>query len=104
MIDNGLTALLLCGLVWFWWESRGAAEIAIQAAMNSCNRANVTLLNDTVARKKLRLKRNSRGRVQFQRTYFFEFASDMQQRYQGEVIMLGHSVTNIDMDAYRITQ
>jgi len=102
VIDNGLTILLLCGLAWFWWNSRGAAETAIQAAKNSCNRAGVSFLNDTVGWKKLRLKRNSQGRVQIQRTYFFEFASDMQQRYQGEVVMLGPYVTKVDLDAYRV--
>jgi len=102
VIDNGLTILLLCGLAWFWWDSRGAAEAAIQAAKNSCNRAGVSFLNDTVGWKKLRLKRNSQGRIQFQRTYFFEFASDMQQRYQGEVIMLGKYVTKVNLDAYRV--
>ena len=104
MIDNGLTILLLCGLAWFWWDSRGVAEIAIQIAKNHCNRADVTFLNDTVAWKRLRLKRNSRGRVQFQRTYAFEFASDMQQRYQGEIILLGRVVSQVDMDAYRVQQ
>lgn len=102
MIDNGLTILLLCGLAWFWWDSRGVAERAIQVAKNSCNRVGVTFLNDTVGWKKLRLKRNKLGRVQFQRTYFFEFASDMEQRYQGEIIMLGKYVDKVNLDAYRV--
>jgi len=102
MIDNGLTILLLCGLAWFWWDSRGVAERAIQVAKNSCSRVGVTFLNDTVGWKKLRLKRNKSGRVQFQRTYFFEFASDMEQRYQGEIIMLGKYVDKVNLDAYRV--
>ncbi len=102
VIDNGLTILLLCALAWFWWDGRGAAERAIQAAKNSCERAGVVFLNDTVGWKKLRLKRNRRGRVQFQRTYFFEFSSDMEQRYQGEVVMLGQQLDKVNLDAYRI--
>ena len=102
MIDNGMTVLLLIGLAWFWWDSRGAAERAINAAKHSCERAGVTFLNDTVAWTKIRLKRNRLGRVQLQRTYFFEFASDMQQRYRGEIVMLGHQVNKINLDAYRI--
>ncbi|PCJ32764.1 MAG: hypothetical protein COA90_02215 [Gammaproteobacteria bacterium] len=103
MIDNGLTILLLFGLAWFWWDSRGAAEIAISAAKDSCKRIEVTFLNDTVGWKKLRIKRNRQGRLQFQRTYFFEFASDMQQRYQGEVVMLGQVVNKINLDVYRVS-
>lgn len=102
MIDNGLTILLLLGLLWFWWDSRGVAERAIKAAQRSCNQHGVTFLNDTVGCKKIRLKRNRQGRVQLQRFYFFEFASDMQQQYAGEVIMLGHQVNKVNLDAYRI--
>ncbi|MDF1588108.1 MAG: DUF3301 domain-containing protein [Gammaproteobacteria bacterium] len=102
MIDNGLSILLLCGLAWFWWDSRGVAEQAIDAARSSCEQAGVTFLNDTVGWKKLRLKRNRQGRMQLQRTYFFEFASDMAQRYQGEIIMLGRQVNKINLNAYRI--
>lgn len=102
MIDNGLTILLLSGLLWFWWDSRGVAEIAIQRARQRCEHIGVTFLNDTVGWKKLRLKRNHLGRVQIQRTYFFEFASDMQQQYMGEIIMLGQQVTKVNLDAYRV--
>ncbi|PHS30259.1 MAG: hypothetical protein COA95_09220 [Methylophaga sp.] len=101
MIDNGLTILLLVGLAWFWWDSRGVAERAIQAAKNRCDSVGVSFLNDTVGWKKIRLIRNRQGRMQFQRTYFFEFASDMAQRYQGEIVMLGQYVTKINLDVYR---
>ncbi len=101
LIDNGLTILLLVGLAWFWWDSRGVAECAIQAARSRCDRLGVSFLNDTVGWKKIRLIRNSQGRMQFQRTYFFEFSSDMAQRYQGEIVMLGRYVTKIELDVYR---
>lgn len=97
-----MTILLLMGLAWFWWDSRGVAENAITAARHSCDRAGLTFLNDTVAWTKIRLKRNRLGRMQFQRTYFFEFASDMQQRYRGEIIMMGRQVNKISLDAYRV--
>lgn len=103
MIDNGLTILLIMSLLWFWWESRGVAERAINAVKQQCEQVNVTLLNDTVAWKKIRLKRNRHGRMQIQRTYAFEFASDMAMRYQGEVEMLGRQVSQIRLDAHRIS-
>jgi len=101
-MDNGLTLLLILSLLWFWWDSRGIAEIAIQAARRNCEQAGLTFLNDTVGWQKIRLKRNRMGRVQIQRTYFFEFASDMAERYKGEVIMLGKEVSKISLDVYRI--
>lgn len=101
MIDNGLAILLLIAIAWFWWDSRGVAERAINAARMRCDRVGVSFLNDTVGWKKLRLKRNKLGRMKFQRTYFFEFASDMAQRYQGEIVMLGTHVSKINLDVYR---
>lgn len=103
MVDNGLTILLLLGLLWFWWDSRGVAERAINAARSRCEQNGLTFLNDTVAWKKIRLRRNRQGRMQLQRTYFFEFASDMQQRYQGEVEMLGSQLIRVSLDAYRVS-
>lgn len=102
MIDNGLSILLLLGLAWLWWDNRGVAERATQAAGRSCEQAGVTFLNDTVGWKKMRLKRNHQGRMQIQRTYFFEFASDMAQRYRGEVIMMGRQINKVNLEAYRI--
>jgi|TARA_B110000914_G_C15393782_1_gene413786 hypothetical protein len=101
-MDNGITLLLIILLLWFWWDSRGVAEKAIQAAKKNCEQVGLTFLNDTVGWKKIRLKRNRLGRVQIQRIYFFEFASDMSQRYKGEVIMLGQGVSKITLDVYRI--
>lgn len=96
--------LLILGLVgWLWWDSRGVAERATVAARAYCGNAGVSFLNDTVAWQKLRLKRNRSGRMQLQRTYFFEFASDMQQRYRGEIVMLGKKVESISLDAFRVS-
>jgi hypothetical protein len=101
-MEDGVTLLLILALLWFWWDSRGVAEIAIQAARRKCELAELTFLNDTVGWKKIRLQRNRQGRMQLQRTYFFEFASDMAERYKGEVLMLGKQVTNIKMDVHRV--
>jgi hypothetical protein len=55
-----------------------------------------------VAWQRYRLVRNRDGRLKLQRTYFFEFASDMQQRYRGEIVMLGRLVQSITLDPYRV--
>ena len=101
-MDDILTFVLIVGLLWFWWDSRGSAEHATKIVQQHCDRMGVTFLNDTVGWKKIRFKRNRQGRIKLQRTYFFEFASDLQQQYQGEIIMLGQQLYKIDMDVYRI--
>lgn len=103
MIDNGLAILLLVAVVWFWWENRGVAELAYQITRQTCESAGVQLLNDTVGWKKIRLERNTKGRMQIQRTYFFEFSTDIERRYRGEIEMLGKRLNRIEMEAYRIS-
>jgi hypothetical protein len=103
MNDSTVVLLFLGLLGWLWWDSRGVAERATMAARNYCSNAGVSFLNDTVAWQKIRLKRNRNGRMQLQRTYFFEFASDMQQRYRGEIKMLGKRVESISLDPFRIS-
>ncbi|BDZ73424.1 MULTISPECIES: DUF3301 domain-containing protein [Methylophaga] len=101
MNDSEILVIILAAIAWFWWDSRGVAERATLAAKSYCANTGVAFLNDTVFWRKIRFKRNRQGRIQLQRYYFFEFASDMQQRYQGEVIMMGKKVESIKMDAFR---
>lgn len=101
MNDSTIVLLLLAIIGWLWWDSRGAAEHASRVAIQYCQSMGVSFLNDTVAWQKIRLKRGVNGRVQLERTYFFEFTSDMQQRYRGEVIMLGKRVKSIQLDPHR---
>jgi hypothetical protein len=100
--DEVILLLLLAGGAWFWWESRGVVERANVTARTYCDNAGVEFLNDTVAWQRYRLVRNRDGRLKLQRTYFFEFASDMQQRYRGEIVMLGRLVQSITLDPYRV--
>jgi hypothetical protein len=103
MNESSIIIIILAAIGWLWWDSRGVAERATMSAKAYCGNAGVSFLNDTVAWKKIRLKRNRAGRMQLQRTYFFEFASDMQQRYCGEIVMLGKKVESVSLDAFRIS-
>ncbi len=103
MNESTFLFLILAVIAWLWWDSRGVAERATVAARAYCGNAGVSFLNDTVAWQKIRFKRNRAGRMSLQRTYFFEFASDMQQRYRGEIKMLGKRVESISLDPFRIS-
>lgn len=103
MNESTFLFLILAVIAWLWWDSRGVAERATIAARAYCGNAGVSFLNDTVAWQKIRFKRNRAGRMSLQRTYFFEFASDMQQRYRGQIVMLGKKVESISLDPYRVS-
>jgi hypothetical protein len=94
-------ALLLL-VMWFWWDGLRSKEGARKAGLLACQRAGVQFLDDTVERKKLSLRRDAGGRVQFFRIFHFEFASEGDRRYQGRIVMLGKRVREVEMDAYRI--
>lgn len=72
------------------------------ASKRACDEANVTFLDDIVALSGTWFKRNAQGRIMLHRRYKFEFTSDIDRRYSGEVIMLGSQIENIRMDAYRM--
>ena len=99
-----IVGLLLAGLIWFWLASLRAKELAMGIAKHLCSRAQVMLLDDSVALKAVSLARNRQGSMSFKRVFRFEFASDGQQRYQGKIIMLGIDIVGSEMDAYRITE
>ncbi|MDH5182437.1 MAG: DUF3301 domain-containing protein [Gammaproteobacteria bacterium] len=99
-----IVGLLLAGVIWFWLASLRAKEIATGIAKHLCTKAQVMLLDDSVALKGLSLARNRQGSVSFKRVFRFEFASDGRERYQGKIIMLGIDIIGSDMDAYRITE
>lgn len=67
-----------------------------------CQGLGLVFLDDTVVLKRLRLARDGLSRLVFRREYRFEFSSDGSQRYRGEITLLGQSLEDIVMDAYRV--
>ena len=78
-------------------------ELAKNAGKRVCKEAGVQFLDDTVEKKKIWVRRNSHGRFELCRIFFFEFATDGEHRYQGRVVVLGKFVSDVSMDAYRIS-
>lgn len=95
--------LIIIGFVlWYWWDSLQAKEAARLAGLNKCRNVSVQFLDDTVAMKKIWFQRDSNGRFQICRLYYFEFSSDGTQRYKGSITMLGKKIRDVEMEAYRI--
>lgn len=87
---------------WYWWDSMRAKEIARIAGKTACDKIDVQFLDDTVARNKIWLKRNTRGHLIFYRSFNFEFSSLGDQRYFGSITLAGKYIDNINLDAHRI--
>ncbi len=94
-----LLALLIAMLAtaWFWHDSLGAREAANAAAFETCQSTGATLLDGTVAFRRLEAVRVAGGSLGFRRTYVFDYTRDGATRQQGFVVMTGHSVDTVGL-------
>jgi len=93
-----ISLLLLGGVLWFWQDSLRAREHAKAAGLRACKRCGVQLLDDTVALEKLRIRRDTDGRLTWERVYVFEFTEDGVFRLCGSIMMLGRRVQLLHME------
>ena len=99
-----LLILLLAALLWYWFNSLHALEIARVAGRRACQDADVQFLDDTVASTSLALARNESGRRVLRRTYRFEFSDTGNTRLEGQLVLLGEKIESVTMEPYRILQ
>ena len=103
-MEGLLLVAVLGAITWYWWDTMQCKEIAKTAGKRACDNAQVQFLDDTVAMKKLWLRRAETGRLQLCRIFFFEFASDGVYRYQGRIVLTGKQIREVELDAYRINE
>jgi hypothetical protein len=88
----------LLAVVWFWLDSMRAREAAMAVVRRACMRNEVQLLDETVVLMKLRLGRDTAGRVGWRRRFRFEFSNGGDNRSSGEVELLGRQVTALHLE------
>lgn len=94
-----LLALAVIGLViWFWQDSLRCRELALVAGQRACRETGVQLLDQTVAVRAVRLRRNPAGRLSLLRVFGFEFSRDGVARLEGRVVIFGRQVDLVQMD------
>ena len=91
--------LAVLGLVaWYWIGSVQAKELAVTVARRVCEQHGVQLLDQTVVMEKMRLRRDSRGRLLPCRYYQFEISIDGEERRQGGVIIHAGRASQLYLD------
>ena len=85
-----------------WWNAQGIKQVALAAVRRHCKQMDVQLLDDGVALKGFWFKRDSGGTIRLWRSYNFEFTSTGNERYTGQIILLGRRVEDIQLEAHRI--
>ena len=102
MLNEIILILLVLSGFLYWFDFQKVKEIAMNATQQYCQAVNVQMLDGYVAANGLKIKKNSLGKWQLQRTFLFEFTSTGEHRYNGKIIMHGQSVTAVEMDPYRL--
>jgi hypothetical protein len=93
----GLGAGILGVAYAVWQHSLDAREVANRIARETCSRAVVQFLDDTVAFAGFRLSRDSRGRRRLLRTYTFDYTSDGFERAQGFIVLAGRRLEAVGL-------
>lgn len=83
----------------WWWTSMRAREAATRAARQACRTFDTQLLDDTVALRGLRPRRDNNGALALRRTYRFEFTRSGAERFNGYATLLGRRVLDVHLDA-----
>ncbi len=96
--------LLLCLSLggWLFFDGMRVRELALRAGRDYCRNIGVQFLDETVSRQRTGLARDPTGTLRIRRIYAFEFTSDGERRYTGEIAMLGSRVAGVQAQLHRI--
>jgi len=83
---------LLLAIIAYWWDTARSNEIAMQSCRRICQSAGVQLLDATVSRQRVWLRRHPHSGIQLCRLYSFEYSQDNESRQFGYIVLLGHQV------------
>lgn len=94
-MESVLAIAAIVGLGCLWSDSLRAREFALRECKTACERADMQLLDQTVALASLRLTRDAEGRVRIRRRYRFEFSIDGGDRYPGQITLTAGRVDSL---------
>lgn len=97
-MEWGLLALFGAA-VWLWIDGLGYREQALAMARAICQQADVQLLDDTVALRRISLAREpGGGPMRVRRVYHFEFSDTGDNRKRGQIGFLGNRRESLWLD------
>lgn len=105
-MEDLLFITLILAVIWYWWDTQQCNEIALAVCKQKCINAGLQLLDATVTRQRVWLRRGSAGSVQICRLYSFEYysgeipgtgapafaRSEFGERQQGYIVLIGKQV------------
>jgi len=98
-MEDILLIIVLSGIAVYWWDTMYTNELALKACRQLCQASNVQLLDSTVMRQRIWLRRGLFPRLQICRLYSFEYSDDNESRLFGYIATVGHQVAETRMDS-----
>ena len=93
----------LIGLAgYLWWHGRGLKDGALVAVRRYCDQEGLQLLDESLVLRGLKPGRDDQGMLCLKRRYRFEFSSTGDERYQGDVVMTGRRIRQIQLEPHRL--
>ncbi|MFZ2289082.1 MAG: DUF3301 domain-containing protein [Halopseudomonas yangmingensis] len=90
--------LMLAALLLYWiWRGLGLRDRALAQVRQHCNKADVQLLDESIALSRLRIARDAAGRINLVRRYIFEFTVTGERRYTGFIELHGNRLLRIEL-------
>jgi hypothetical protein len=83
---------LVLAVIAYWWDTTRANEVALNSCRRICQSAGVQLLDASISRQRVWLRRHPGAGVQICRLYSFEYSHDSENRQYGYIVLIGHVV------------
>lgn len=99
---NILLFIIVCIAMWQFWLFRKSSEAAQHLIKEYCQRNQLQLVS--VARLSQSLRRDKNGLLQWLSLYQFEFSSNGENKYVGELTIFGTRPINFDVPPYSVEQ
>ena len=98
-----LLLLTLAGVIAvYWWQSGMFKGRARELAIAHCRQLGLQLLDQSMVITGIWPALSDNGKIEFRRTYQFEFSSIGDRRYQGLLVMQGLRLKSIELETYKL--
>jgi len=104
MYETLLPPLLILAAFYFWHNALRARERARDLAHALCARSGLQLLDQSVALRRISLRRIPGQGLRMQRCYRFDVSTDGNDRRHGSLDMLDGEITSYDLPVHAATQ
>jgi hypothetical protein len=102
MLEQLWLGLGLAAVAWLFYDGMRVREAALVAGRDYCGNLGLQMLDETVSRQRTGLARAAGGQLALRRHFSFEFTSDGERRYRGDIVMLGLRVESVQVELHRM--